>query len=183
VGYLPQLLAARSELPLTVREVVAVGRSGLGGLLRPLGRRDWSLVDEWIDRLGLSDLRRQRYGDLSGGEQRKTLLARVMVQQPRLLLLDEPTANLDLAWREEVVSLLEELYRQSHLPMVLICHELEVLPPSCSHALLLENGRVRAYGHPAAVLTDETIADLLSPALAVLRRGRRFAVVPREGGE
>ena len=103
MGYVPQLLPGHSELPLTLREVVAIGRTARAGLLRPLSRRDWQLVDEWIDRLGLGDLANRSFRQLSGGEQRKTIIARAMAQEPELLLLDEPTANLDLGWRERMV--------------------------------------------------------------------------------
>jgi ABC-type cobalamin/Fe3+-siderophores transport system ATPase subunit len=182
IGYVPQILAARSEMPLTVREVVAVGRTGLAGLLRPLRRADWQCIDEWIERLGLKSLADQAYGDISGGEQRKTLIARAMVQEPELLLLDEPTANLDLGWREQIVSLVETLYRQTGATVVLVCHELEVLPPACRQLLLLKDGRPLASGEPEAILTASRVASLYGPGLEVLSRRGRLAVVSQGEG-
>ncbi len=182
IGYVPQGLAARTEMPLTVREVVAIGRTGLAGLLRPLRREDWRRVDAWIERLGLEPLARAAYGDLSGGEQRKTLLARAMVQEPELLALDEPTANLDLGWRERLVALLETLFRETDVTVLLVCHELAALPPACRRVLLLADGRPLADGPPAQVLTPERVASLYGPGLDVVRRGGRLAVVPG-GGE
>ncbi len=178
VGYVPQILAAHSEMPLTLREVVAIGRCGIVGLFRPLGRDDWQIVDEWIDRLGLGRLADSAYSDLSGGEQRKALIARAMVQQPELLMLDEPTANLDLFWREQIVAVLEELYRRINLTVVLVCHELEVIPPCCRRVVLLEAGRITADGSPAKVLTDERIASLYGGGLAVVHNADRHAVIP-----
>ena len=178
VGYVPQILAAHSEMPLTLREVVAIGRCGIAGLLRPLGRDDWQIVDEWTDRLGLGGLADSAYSDLSGGEQRKALIARAMVQQPELLMLDEPTANLDLFWREQIVAVLEELCRQMRLTVILVCHELEVIPPCCRRVVLLEAGRISADGPPDEVLTDERIASLYGGGLAVVHDGGRHAVIP-----
>ncbi len=178
VGYVPQILAAHSEMPLTLRGVVAIGRCGIAGLFRPLGRDDWRIVDEWIDRLGLGRLAGSAYSDLSGGEQRKALIARAMVQQPELLMLDEPTANLDLFWREQIVSVLEELCQQVRLTVVLVCHELEVIPPRCRRVVLLEAGRITADGAPAEVLTDERIASLYGGGLAVVHDAGRHAVIP-----
>lgn len=178
IGYVPQLLPARSEMPLTVREVVAIGRTGIAGLLRPLRRKDWLVVDEWIVRLGLSHLARQGFGEISGGEQRKTLIARAMVQQPELLLLDEPTANLDLGWRERIVEIIDELYRSMRLSVVLVCHELEVLPASCSRVVVLDDGRMIGDGRPSDVLSTDMIASLYGLGLAVVRSGDRWAVVP-----
>lgn len=183
VGYVPQVLAAHSEVPLTLREVVAIGRSGIVGLLRRLGRDDWRIVDEWIDRLGLGQLALAAYSDLSGGEQRKTLIARAMVQLPELLVLDEPTANLDLFWREQIVTVMEELYRQMHMTVVLVCHELEVIPSCCRRVVLLEAGRITADGVPEDVLTDERIASLYGGSLVVVHNGERHAIIPSGGIE
>ncbi len=178
VGYVPQILASHSEMPLTLREVVAIGRCGLVGLMRPLGLDDWRVVDEWIERLGLAGLAGAAYGDLSGGEQRKALIARAMVQQPELLMLDEPTANLDLFRREQIVAILEELCRQMRLTVMLVCHELEVIAPSCRRIVLLEAGRITADGEPVDVLTDGRIASLYGGGLAVVHDAGRHAVIP-----
>ncbi|HXK87027.1 MAG: ABC transporter ATP-binding protein [Phycisphaerae bacterium] len=178
IGYIPQLLPGRMEMPLTVREVVAMGRTAHAGLLRSLTRQDHRLVDEWIERLGLSDLAGQTYGAISGGEQRRTLIARAMVQEPELLLLDEPTANLDLGGRERLVSIVEELYRQNSLTVLLVCHELEVLPACCGRLILLGDGQLTADGSPDQVLSERRVESLYGPSLTVLCRQGRYAIVP-----
>ncbi|MDY7011191.1 MAG: ABC transporter ATP-binding protein [Planctomycetota bacterium] len=178
VGYVPQILASHGEMPLTLREVVAIGRCGLVGLLRPLGLKDWRIIDEWIERLGLANLSGAAYSDLSGGEQRKALIARAMVQQPELLVLDEPTANLDLFWREQIVAVMDELFRQTHMAIVMVCHELEVIAPCCRRVVLLEAGQITADGKPDEVLTNERIASLYGGGLAVMHDAGRHAVIP-----
>ncbi len=178
IGYVPQLLPARSEMPLTVREVVAIGRTGVAGLFRRLSRDDWRAVDEWIERLGLSALACRGYGEISGGEQRKTLIARAMVQRPDILLLDEPTANLDLGWRERIVELVGDLYRATTMTVLLVCHELEVLPPGCARVAVLREGRLMAEGPPEDVLTSELLRSMYGPGVAVLHRAGRWAVIP-----
>jgi ABC-type cobalamin/Fe3+-siderophores transport system ATPase subunit len=178
IGYVPQLLPARSEMPLTLREVVAIGRTGIAGLLRPLGRDDWRIVDEWIERLGLSPLAGQGFGEISGGEQRKTLIARAMVQQPELLLLDEPAANLDLGWRERIVEIIGELYTSLGLTVLLVCHELEVLPACCSRTVVLREGTVMVDGRPSDVISNDLIAALYGPGLGIIRSSGRWVVVP-----
>ncbi len=181
MGYLPQLLAAYSQAPLTAREAAVVGRTGIAGLGRRLRKSDWRIVDEWLDRLGLARLAHQAYAELSGGEQRKTLLARAMVQQPDLLLLDEPTANLDLAGREAVVATIQQLHRETHVTVLLVCHELEVLPPSCRRVLLLEAGRLIADGSPREVLRDDRVTRLYGTELRVHNEHGRWAVAPSVG--
>jgi len=179
-GYVPQLLPAGGEMPLTVREVVAIGRTGIAGLGRRLRGEDWRIVDKWIERLGLASLAGRGYGEISGGEQRKTLIARALVQQPELLLLDEPTANLDLGWRERIVETVEELYRELGLTVMLVCHELEVLPACCGRVVVLERGRAVADGPPREVLSADRIQSLFGPGLVVLSSGGRLLVGPGE---
>ena len=178
VAYVPQLLVARSEMPLTMREVVVIGRTGRAGLGRRLSRRDWLLADEWMDRLGLGPLAGQRYADCSGGEQRKALIAKAMVQQPELLLLDEPTANLDLRWREQVVAAIEGVQAETGITVVLVCHELEVLPPSCRRVMVLEAGEATGIGTPEQVLTDRWVTAMYGANLTVRHNGARHAVIP-----
>jgi len=182
IGYVPQLLPARSELPLTVREVVAIGRTGRAGLFRSLSPDDWQIVDEWIDRFGLASLCQCAFGEISGGEQRKTIIARAMAQQPELLLLDEPTANLDLGWRERIVETIQHLHGETSITTVLVCHEPEVLPMACRNVVLLDQGRVLAAGTPESVFTTERVASLYGTVLSVVHEGGRHAVIPR-GGE
>ena len=182
IGYVPQLLPARSELPLTVREVVSIGRAGRVGLFRRLSPADWRVVDEWIERLGLAGLAHRAFSEISGGEQRKTVIARAMAQEPELLLLDEPTANLDLGWRERLVETIEQLHTQTGLGILLVCHEMEVLPPSCRQVILLEAGRVLASGVPRDVFTTERTRQLYGAGLRVVQCGNRLAVLPGGGG-
>ena len=184
VAYLAQVLAPGSELPLTLREVVAIGRTGRAGFLRRLGAHDWRLVDYWIGRLGLTHLARQLYGVLSGGEQRKTLLAMAMVQQPELLLLDEPTANLDVFWREQIVRTLEQLHQETGLTIVLVCHDLEAIPSCASQILALRNGAAVVQGDVTEILQQSLIEELYGQGLTVLCRGGRYVLVPfvREDG-
>lgn len=179
VGYVPQLLPTHSELPLTVREVVSIGRTGIAGLFRPLGKGDWHVIDEWIDRLGLSPLAARPFSEISGGEQRKTVIARAMAQEPKLLLLDEPTANLDLGWRERIVEILEAIYQRARLSVVLVCHDLEALPPSCRQVVILDRGQVLAIGPPERILSDELVGRLYGPNLIVRHQNGRHAIIPR----
>ena len=174
VAYLAQILARGGETPLTLREVVAIGRTGRVGLLRPLRSSDWQLVDQWVERFGLSTLAGQPYRTLSGGEQRKVLLAMAMVQQPELLLLDEPTANLDAYWREQIVRALDDLHAQVGLTIVLVCHDLEAIPTCARQLLVLCGGQVAGQGAAADVLEQSLIRELYGEGLTVLRRGSRF---------
>jgi iron complex transport system ATP-binding protein len=181
LGYVPQVLAQRGETPLCVREVVAIGRTGLAGLFRPLRRDDWDIVDSHIKKFGLTDLADRAYAGLSGGEQRKTLIAKAMVQQPDILLLDEPTANLDLFWREQIVDILERLHADAGLTIILVCHELEVIPACAERLIVLGDGVVVADGRPQEVLTPERVESLYGARLRLIGQQGRFSAIPVGG--
>jgi ABC-type cobalamin/Fe3+-siderophores transport system ATPase subunit len=183
LGYVPQLLPGRSELPLTVREVVSIGRTARAGLGRPLSREDWQVVDDWMERLGLAPLATRAFSEISGGEQRKTVLARALAQEPALLLLDEPTAHLDLGWRERIVETIASVHAKTQLPVIMVCHELEVLPPACRQVVLLHAGAVLAVGAPEEVFTAARVATLYGTGLQVWHGAGRHAVVPKGGAD
>jgi iron complex transport system ATP-binding protein len=179
IGHVGQRLPGHSEMPLTVREVVAIGRTARAGLFRSLAREDWQVVDQWIERLGLEHLALRGFGEISGGEQRKTMIARAMAQQPELLLLDEPTANLDLGWREVIVDTIETLLsgrngRRSRLSRA------GSAPSLRSEIVLLQHGKVAATGSPVEVFDSARVRSLFGPGLEVIHHGGRHATVPRE---
>jgi len=181
IGYVPQQLPARSEMPLTVREVASFGRAGLVGLFHQLRKEDWQLVDQWLDRLGVLDLASRKFCEISGGEQRKVMIARAMAQSPKLLLLDEPTANLDLGWRERLVKTIQTLYCESSIAIVLVCHELEALPECCRRVVLIDKGMIRATGTPELVFTEERVASLFGSGFGIHHEGGRFTILPKGG--
>ncbi|MCX8154959.1 MAG: metal ABC transporter ATP-binding protein [Verrucomicrobiae bacterium] len=178
IGYVPQLPPVTGDMPLTVREVAAIGRTAAAGLLRRLTPDDWQKVEHWLTRLGLAPHAHRAFHELSGGEQRKVLLARALAQAPELLLLDEPTAHLDLGWREQWVQLLQQLHSETGRTFLLVCHELEVLPPACRRVLLLREGRLLADGPVEAVFTPAMLRELYGQNLEVAHRGGRHVIMP-----
>jgi ABC-type cobalamin/Fe3+-siderophores transport system ATPase subunit len=181
IGYVPQLLPTHGEMPLTVREVVAIARSGRVGLFQRLSINDWQIIDRWIQKMGLAPLSNRAFSEISGGEKRKTIIARAMAQKPELLLMDEPTANLDLGWRENIVAIIDRLQSETGIAIVLVCHELEALPSSCRRVILLQNGRPAGSGAPEEVFRKEQMIHLFGPGLRAVHFNGRHAVLP-EGG-
>lgn len=176
IGYVPQSAAYNREIPYTLGEVVLMGRTGVRGLFRPLTRADHELADEWIERLGLWARRSQTFGSLSGGEQQKTLIARAMTQQPSLLILDEPCANLDFNWKHQISDIIERLYIETKMTVLMVSHETSVLPPQCSRVVLLNSGRILADGRPNEVLASEQLCRVYNRSVEVTEiHGRLYA--------
>lgn len=150
IGLLPQADSRETELPITVRQVVRMGLYRELGALRPLGRAGRAAVTAALDRVGLGDFSGRRFGELSGGQQQRAILARALVANPRLLLLDEPFNGLDRENRDTLLRLVAEL-RDEGRTVVVSTHDLEIAQRVCTHALLLSTGHhPEQPGHPAA---------------------------------
>lgn len=157
VGYMPQHDEIDPEFPVTLRQVVMMGRYRQLGPVRWPGAADRAAVDAVLERVGLADRARTRFGDLSGGQQQRGLLARALVSDPDLLLLDEPFNGLDTTNRLALMATLRELRAHGH-GIVVCTHDLELATQVCSHALLMNHHMV-AFGTVDEVLTPEHVTE------------------------
>lgn len=157
IGYIPQATEYNSELPFTLREVAAMGRISVKPLLSRLNKEDYERIDYWVDKLGLAGQRNQTFRSLSGGEQQKVLIARAMSQDPAILMLDEPCSNLDLNWKYQITEIIDNLYQQSNITILMVSHETDLLPPSCSRVVLLHEGRLLADDVPEKVFASDAL--------------------------
>lgn len=164
---------------IDVTEAVLSGVTGSNGYLPR-----WSPTDEELGRLdhllaltGLADKRRLRWAQLSQGERARTLIARALITEPDLLLLDEPTTGLDLPGRERLLGVIDTLRRQRpELTTVLVTHHVEEIAASTSDVLLLKDARVLAAGPVGETLTADNLSRLYDMPVAVeYKSGRWFA--------
>lgn len=149
-GFLPQADHRENSLPLTVEQVVAMGLYRTLGALRPLGKAGKAAVADVLHTVGLTQQARKLFGELSGGQQQRAILARALVSNPQLILLDEPFNGLDHENRETLLVLVRQLQREGRT-VIVSTHDLEIAQRACTHALLLATGhREGQAGHPAA---------------------------------
>lgn len=158
VGTLPQSDSRDAALPVTVRQVVTMGLYRSRGVLAPIGRAGRAAVSNAIERVGLSHFANRLFGELSGGQQQRAILARALVSDPQLLLLDEPFNGLDRENRDMLLDLVRE-QRDEGVTAVVSTHDLEIAKSACTHVLLLASGhRPGEPGHPSAFGTlDEAL--------------------------
>ncbi|MDE2525451.1 MAG: ABC transporter ATP-binding protein [Methanocorpusculum sp.] len=141
--------------PFTVREIVLMGRHPHIGRLAPLGEADLSIADEAMRRTNTLHLADKLITEVSGGERQRVLIARTLAQQPKILLLDEPTSHLDINHQLEILSLIQELTPK--ITVVGVFHDFNLASYFCDRLILMSAGQIVAAGTPAEVLTAERI--------------------------
>jgi iron complex transport system ATP-binding protein len=167
---------------LATREVVLTGFFGTIGLYDPVTDAMRAEADRLLRQVGLSHVADHLYATLSSGERVRTLIARALAIRPKLLLLDEPTAGLDLLAREQVLATVQRMFEPEGVRLapppttVMITHHVEELPPATSHVLLLSGGRVAARGTPGEVLRAEVLSRAYDFEVQVRQSNGRYYV-------
>jgi len=176
IGLCTAALADRIPPGERVRDLVVSGAWAVVGRFREgYDDVDHKRADELLSQLGVDRLADRTFGTLSEGERKRVQIARALMSDPELLLLDEPAAGLDLGAREELVAQLAALAADPDAPaIVLVTHHVEEIPPGFGHALLLRGGTVVASGLTADTLTGENLSRTFATPLRVRVDGDRF---------
>ena len=152
-GYVPQF--SSSYLSFTVKEIVTMGR-------RPyinwsLSEYDKKVINDSLKIVGIEHLANRFFNELSGGEKQKVIIARALAQEPKVLLLDEPTSNLDLKHQLEILKLIGRLAKERNLTVIMAMHDLNMAYRFSDKIVMIKNGSIFAVGKPKEVLTPENI--------------------------
>jgi zinc/manganese transport system ATP-binding protein len=176
IGYAPQHRALEADLALRARDVVGFGLDGnRWGIGFPSKRRS-ALIDRALDEVNALTFADAPVGQLSGGEQQRLLIAQALLTNPRLLLLDEPLANLDIAHGQEIVALISQVCRERGITVLLVSHDINPLLPAIDRVLYIANGQ-SAIGTPDEVITSATLSKLYNSSVEVVQAlGRLFVV-------
>ena len=165
IAYVPQQVPV--EFPFTVTQVVLMGRSPHLGLLGFDGEQDLAIAREAMTITHVDHLAGRRLDQLSGGEQQRVFIARAICQQPAVILLDEPTAALDLAHQVRVMDLMERLKTEKKVTVVMVSHDVNLAAMYADDILLLESGRMAGLGSPRSVLAFDVLEKVYGCALLV----------------
>jgi zinc/manganese transport system ATP-binding protein len=176
IGYVPQKLGLEPDVPLRARDLIGLGLDGqrLGVPLPSKKRR--GLIDEMIDAVDAGRFADQRVGALSGGEQQRVMLAHAMIGRPKLLLLDEPLANLDLRSEQEIVDLVDTLRREHEVTVLMSAHDVNPLLGIMDRVAYFADGRV-ACGPTDEVVTTEALSELYGHHVDVIEVHDRVIVI------
>jgi iron complex transport system ATP-binding protein len=179
IGTLEPALSRRIQGRYLGFEVVLTGATGSIALLHDrVTDADRARADRLIGEIGVEALRDRRFEDCSQGERQRLLLARSLMDEPQLLLLDEPTTGLDLPSRERLIASLDTMAEANlDLPTVIVTHHLEEIPSTTTHALLLRDGGIVAVGQVGAVLTSEAVSETFDIEVQVAHNAGRWAAM------
>ncbi|MBI4495589.1 MAG: ABC transporter ATP-binding protein [Deltaproteobacteria bacterium] len=180
IGMVPQITEA--PFPFSVEEVVLMGRGPFLGRFGWEGPRDLEVARRAMDLTRVVGLKDRSFSELSGGERQRVLLARALTQEPEILLLDEPTSQLDIRHQAEVLDLIRRLNGERGLTVLHICHDLNMAAERCHRLAILREGAVLCTGPPAAVVTEGNILRVYGAAVAVERNPITGALRVTPGG-
>jgi iron complex transport system ATP-binding protein len=167
VGVVPQLPLLPSTF--TAFEIVLMGRNPHLGLLQSESQQDWAIAREAMEKTGTIPLANRHVNELSGGEIQSLLIARVLVQETSAILLDEPTANLDIGRQMDMLELIKNLCREKNITALAALHDLNLAAQYCDHLLLIDDTSVYTQGTPEEVITDANIKQVYGVDHCVFR--------------
>lgn len=174
VGYVPQKTLFDPNFPVTALEVVLMGRYSITGLFRRYSRTDREAALQALEAVGMRDLAEREIGVLSGGQQQRVFVARSLVSQPRLLLMDEPTAGVDAPQQTEFYELLCRLNRKMGIAIVLVSHDLTAVSKYVNKIACLNQ---RLYYHGSKELTTEDIEKAYGCPVEMIAHGAPHRVL------
>jgi len=182
MGYVPQKINFDPYIPLRARDLVALGLNGHRLGLPFLSRKRWKPVDEMLEAVAAERFADQRIGDLSGGQQQRVMIAHALIRRPRLLLLDEPLANLDIRSVAEIVALLRRISVEHRITVLLSAHDMNPLLSAMDRIVYLANGRA-ASGRTEEVVRTEVLSKLYGYNIGVIHVHGRVLVVAATGNQ
>jgi len=160
LGYVPQLFQIDPAFPILAGEAVLTGIIGRLGFFHSPGKREKEKAMRLMEMMRVDHLADRPLGQLSGGERQKISLARAIIQKPDILLMDEPTASLDIAVQKEVLNLIDEIQKQEPLTILFVTHDFSMLPSTMRRAVLLNHGKKIFDGDLKKALSGNTLSRL-----------------------
>jgi zinc/manganese transport system ATP-binding protein len=176
IGYVPQKVLLEPDLPLRAKDLVALGIDGNRPGIPLRSKKRAEAVSEMLRAVGAEGFADARVGELSGGEQQRVLIAHALISRPRLLLLDEPLANLDIRSSQEIVSLLHQIASEQQIAVLLSAHEMNALLPVMDRVVYLAGGRT-VSGTTEQVIRTDVLSKLYGYHVDVLHVHGRILVV------
>ncbi|NNG27230.1 MAG: metal ABC transporter ATP-binding protein [Ignavibacteriaceae bacterium] len=177
-GYVPQRDTVQPLLPYSVYDVVMMGRYSLLGLFKTPTKQDESIVEESLERVGISALRKLNYNSLSGGQRQRTLIARALAVKPDVLILDEPTNGMDTPSHHSLLNLISDLHDEDNLTVLLVSHLLSDVANLVKKLMLFEAGSFQ-FGSIEDMLSEENLGKTYAANIEVRKINGNFLITSK----
>lgn len=166
--------------PFTVLETILMGRYPHTSALKLFDQDATTFVENIIEKLSLREFLKRRLSEVSGGERRRIHIARALIQQPEVLLLDEPTSHLDPNYKLQIMSIVKEFTVENGLVTVVTLHDLSLAARFCDKVILLKEGKIFAVGTPSEVLTPNNIGEVYKIDVKIVKDedGKILGIIP-----
>lgn len=166
-GYLPQHLNVDPDFPATARDVVLMGLTGRRGFFRRPSGKDREKAEEMLVTMGMSGYENHAFGSLSGGQQQRVSIARALISDPEVLVLDEPSTGIDVVGQEDFYHLLKGIQKRLHLSIIMASHDIGVISTYVDEVACL-NRTLHYHGNPLGAFNDEVLRELYGKSMEIL---------------
>lgn len=177
-GYVPQRDTVQPLLPYTVHDVVMMGRYSLMGLFKKPSKEDEEKVDECLEKVGITELKKYNYNSLSGGQRQRTLIARALAVRPDVLILDEPTNGMDTPSHYSLLNLISDLHSKRNLTILLVSHLLSDVANLVYKLMLFESEKFQS-GSIEEMLSEKNLAKTYSADIEVKKINGEYHIASR----
>ena len=178
IGYVPQRDTVQPLLPYSVFDVVLMGRYSLMGTFGKPAKKDFEIVEESLDNVGITSLKNNHYNDLSGGQRQRTLIARALAVQPNILILDEPTNGMDTPSHYSLLDLIEKLHLKKNLTVILVSHLLTDVANYVQKLILIEKDFFQ-FGKIEDILSEENLRKTYASEFSVSKLDGEYIIASK----
>ena len=178
IGYVPQHASVDEIFPVTTLEMVLMGRYAKMGLFKRPKNGDYKIAEKMLKNVGMEKLAKRNYRELSGGQKQRTLIARAMVSEPGVLILDEPVEGMDVQGEISIMELIKGLHAEYSLTVILVCHDLNIVANYVKTLSIIHNNTLK-LGPVDSMLNEETVAKVYGTQVKIVNIAGQKAIISK----
>lgn len=160
IGYIPQSLPFDNFMPILVKDIIYMGFLAKNGMLKKYSKQEICRAEEIAKQLNIFKIMQQPVYKISGGERQKVSIARVLVQDAKLLLMDEPLSNIDISSQKDILKIINDTHLNKNITSMIIVHNLHQIPDCCNKVMLVSDGKIFAFGPKQDILNSKIFNEL-----------------------
>jgi ABC-type Mn2+/Zn2+ transport system ATPase subunit len=178
IGYVPQHASVDEIFPITTLDMVLMGRYAKMGIFKRPKNSDYAIAEDMLKNVGMEDLAGRNYRELSGGQKQRTLIARAMVSEPDILILDEPVEGMDIQGEIAIMELVKILHAEYTLTVILVCHDLNIIANYVKTLSIIHNNTLK-LGSIDSMFTEETMAKVYGANVKIVNIAGQKAIISK----